>query len=602
MVIKSILLFFIIVMMAQFIVSQSTSDPSDTPPTQAPTEITNDESSSDFCVTIPAGVHRASSVITTSAGEFSFSLDVSQNDELCWDFADLCGSDDSITFTVNDVQKVFVPGVGSGCDGDISYTGEVFDSSNNPNNAGNAKASYSYDNGCPKYYTNLKSDFNPLLLPDSSLYIVDGSPSLQVNYKLPAYYYNVKSEYVDQCNILPSQSIASNADDGCYNDVRTSINYVAECPGFELVDNVDNNGETGYSYSGKLTISAKLDLVAGGYDVTRSVSSPLNWKVWITKTIEVSSDVVIDNDNACTTSAQCNENGCCEEGFCKCDCTEKDNGYRGTYCEEDNEPPTCDLGDDTLEIDSTHGGCVRIDAQILAKNPNFADNSGVFYSKRSTDINGQSDPDNEGYQQNNGDIQSICYGIGTHVITWNIQDEPFTNTSITDNEKASCSLTIKVADAGKPFVDCQQCQNAEDIASNQIAICQSATGANSFTRSVVKAADLKDYFNDNNFAVKDVAYPGSVAHGGYLSCDCSFDEGSSAPSVDKVTNSWNSWGRVHVWDVHDQNVQLNAIPTQTTDGTYPLVYSASDDAGNSMHVVLVFYLILLHLHVMVLKI
>ena len=33
--------------------------------------------------------------------------------------------------------------------------------------------------------------------------------------------------------------------------------------------------------------------------------------------------------------------------------------------------------------------------------------------------------------------------------------------------------------------------------------------------------------------------------------------------------------------VHDQNVQLNAIPTQTTDGTYPLVYSASDDAGNS---------------------
>ena len=517
---------------------------------------------------------------------------VEAGDELAFDFQKaLCGGEGSVTLNYNGEQKVHVPGLND-CAGNLYYGNGVI-APESYATLGNHWVSLRFGSTCEKHYTNLKSDFNPVLLPDSSLYIVDDEPIVRVNFQLPAYYYQVQSTYGDQCDEEPSQSYAPNGSDGCLNDYKTEINYVDHCSGFVLdsdATNPNDASESGYSYSGKLTISAKLDLNVAGFAVTRSVSSPLNWRVFVQKTIEVSSDVEIQNDHVCVTEAECNNNGCCVDGVCDCDCSEFGNGFTGTYCEEDITPPTCDLGDASVTIPSNYGGCAKLGNAFTA--PNFDDNSGdTFVIRNYTLADGTKQPLTHLFPSDNSDILDMCFDIGTHKIQWHVQDVPLSDPH-TDNDHAFCSLTIIVEDKEAPHVDCHGCQTADDIAADEVAIC---TGADlsSLSRSVVKSADLSDYFNDQSLEDGKVAYPGSVAYNGFVDCDCVHQgDGSSEPSISVITNTWGDWevgsgsywesnGEIRVFDVHDSSPTINFPEEQEDDGIYPLTYQASDAAGNS---------------------
>jgi hypothetical protein len=544
-----------------------------------------------FSWTVPVSVHHVQVWIATVEREFSFNLMVTTNDVLSFDFEKAtCGGEGGVSVSYNSEQLVYVPGLND-CAGSLYYGNGVI-APESYATLGNHWVSLSFASTCPKHYTNLKSDFNPVLLPDSSLYIVNDSPLVRVNFQLPAYYYNVDSEYVGQCSQKPSQTYAPNSADGCLNDYTTEIDYVAYCDGFVLDSDASNPNdatESGYSYSGKLTISAKLDLNVAGFAVTRSVSSPLNWRVFIQKTIEVSSDVEIVNDHVCVTEAECNSNGCCVDGVCDCDCAEHGNGYSGTYCEEDITPPTCSLGDASVTIQSNYGGCAKLYTNWNA--PVFADNSGETYVLRNyTLADGTSQELTHLFPSDNSDIASMCFDIGTHKIQWHVQDVPLSDPH-TDNDHALCSLTVIVEDNEAPHVDCHGCQTKSDISETQAAICTGAD-VNSLTRSVVNIADLADYFNDQAKEDGAVAYPGTVTYNGFIDCDCAYaGDGSSAPPLSFITNTWGSWengegawatnGEIRIWDIVDANPQ-GSYPTKALiDGIYTLTYAGTDDSSNS---------------------
>ncbi len=575
------------------------NDPTD-PPTEAPTDAATDATyeaniaddlvdetawpedayTEDFTFIVPVGVHSVDVSIHTGASTFTFSVSTNAYDELEFDFNDLCDNGkDGIDFAFNGEQKASVPGLGD-CAGTLSYGNDLLNALEEAT-TGNLWVKLSYTSTCPVYYTNLKSDFNPVLLADSSLYVVDTKPLVRINFGLPAYYYDVIASYGDQCSQEPTISSSVNVDDGCQLDYKSEINYVDHCS-FALDSDATKPSdrrllEQGYSYSGSLVISAKLDLNVAGFQVNRTVESPLNWRVWVQKTIEVSSEVEISNNNKCVDETDCNSNGCCVDGVCDCTCAEFGNGFNGDYCEEDITPPTCDLGDASITVQSNHGGCVIVSDDINANLPGFDDNSGNWYVIRnSTDAPTLT----SSFPEDNNDIASNCWGIGTHKVQWHVQDVPLSDPH-TENDHAFCSLTIIVEDNEDPFVDCQQCQNAEDVSATEIAICTSVLGANSFVRSVVNYDDLDQHFNDENLDANDVAYPGSVAYGGYLDCDCEYEEGGSLPAVNHITKTWDSWGNIRSWDIVDGNHQISYPDAQEDDGQYPLTYSASDDSGNS---------------------
>ena len=533
---------------------------------------------------VPVGVHKIDGWVATVAQEFSFQIEVSANQAIAVDFEkELCGGEGGVSISVNNEQKVYVPGIND-CGTNELYYGDGIIAPESYATLGNHWVSFRYNNTCPEHFTNLKTDFNPLLLPDSSLYIVDGEPVVRVNFQLPAYYYDISAEYKDgQCNSLPSLSSLVDENDGCLMNYKTSINYVNECPGFIVDENASNanNTETGYSYSGKLTVSAKLDLNVAGFMITRSVDSPINWRVFIQKTIEVSSDVEVKNDNICTTEAECNNNGCCVDGtFCDCNCAEFGNGYIGTYCEEDNQPPTCDLGHKEITLESPHGGCIFATNEFINNQPNFNDNSGNTYVIRNfTLADGTKQALTNQFPEDNSDLHELCLDIGTHHIIWHVQDTPLYDPH-TENEHAFCSLKINVIDKGAPFIDCASCQTTD---LDHVDICISAKDDELFTKIQIDVEDLHDYFNDNYLSDNDVVYPGDNYNGNHLDCDCQIQRGN-APPVSVITNTWGSWENlngVRTFDVHDLNPTADyPVDEQEDDGIYPLTYKSTDEAGN----------------------
>merc|ERR1712054_264796 len=166
-------------------------------------------------------------------------------------------------------------------------------------------------NPCPIGYTNLHSDFNPVLdATTSGLKLFNGQPKLKVDFTLPNYYYNVQVSY-SQCaagNDL-SLTATAGANSGCDIAYATEVSYVDHCT-FDLAQK--NGDATAYSYSGELTIRAHLQLTVAGFQVERVVESPLNWVVYLDRQIDVSTDIILENDDTCADNSDCNDQGCCE--------------------------------------------------------------------------------------------------------------------------------------------------------------------------------------------------------------------------------------------------------------------------------------------------
>ena len=261
--------------------------------------------------------------------------------------------------------------------------------------------------------------------------------------------------------------------------------------------------------------------------------------------------------------------------------------------EEDNTPPTCNIDGQVNRvstIQSNYGGCANIDSDFVL--PVFDDNSGVYYTEYKHDFNGAEYSARSTYDRDNDGTDALCLDIGTHVFTYYVNDEPFHFNNATDNERTECTWTVTVEDNEAPHVDCHGCQTRDDIAADEVAICTGASLAQ-FQRSVIKSADLSDYFNDAYASTAVVAYPGSMAYNGFVNCDCVHQgTGSSEPSISVITNTWGDWevgsgsywesnSGIRVFDVHDSSPTINFPEEQEDDGIYPLAYQASDAAGNS---------------------
>merc|ERR1712054_63223 len=290
-------------------------------------------------------------------------------------------------------------------------------------------------NPCPIGYTNLHSDFNPVLdATTSGLKLFNGQPKLKVDFTLPNYYYNVQVSY-SQCaagNDL-SLTATAGANGGCDIAYATEVSCVDHCT-FDLAPK--NGDATAYSYSGELTIRAHLQLTA-------------------------------DDPNV---------------NFCNCDCVDstQNSGYAGEYCEEDVTPPTCTIPGGVeencecgsvstglaIDIASEHGGCKTYD--FTAVLPTFDDNSGYYRTSRRDQVNSPTPGAPTAYVANTfeslGALNAFCFDIGTHSIAWQVVDEA-DDADIDANAQAFCGYTITVTDNSDPYVDCAQC-NDDGTAAN----------------------------------------------------------------------------------------------------------------------------------------
>merc|ERR1712054_603755 len=389
-------------------------------------------------------------------------------------------------------------------------------------------------NPCPIGYTNLHSDFNPVLdATTSGLKLFNGQPKLKVDFTLPNYYYNVQVSY-SQCaagNDL-SLTATAGANSGCDIAYATEVSYVDHCT-FDLAQK--NGDATAYSYSGELTIRAHLQLTVAGFQVERVVESPLNWVVYLDRQIDVSTDIILENDDTCADNSDCNDQGCCEPtaddpnvNFCNCDCVDstQNSGYAGEYCEEDVTPPTCTIpGAPTAYVANTF--------------------------------------------ESLGALNAFCFDIGTHSIAWQVVDEA-DDADIDANAQAFCGYTITVTDNSDPYVDCAQC-NDDGTAAD---ICIGNT-----LQADVALADLSNYFNDDYIAAN-----GAVTFAGdSLSCDCSAAQGDYDLDY-SYHKSFGAWGSIYAYDVHDSSVSTDSPQASDFATDYfeeSLTYSATDDAAPS---------------------
>ena len=440
-------------------------------------------------------------------------------------------------------------------------------------------ATIGYVDTCPEGYTNLKSDFNPILLSSSTLKRINDEPRLQLDFKLPYYYHSVEAFYPDQCH-EGTVVEGSTKNVGCEIYYYTTLDYT-KCPNFTLEVNPNNSEE--YLYRGIIRVKAKISLDVNDFQVERYVESPINWQVYLDRTVTVSSDVNINNPHTCETAAECNNNGCCEDGYCNCQCEEYKNGYDGKYCDEDIEKPTCDIPTVLFTKATTSGGCVYLDDDHYFNStnvPDFDDNSDVFYAKYK--IKYANGDESSSYDIINEDFSSLkqeCFDIGTHQIIFDIQDVPFTNPNATDNEKTSCSLNIVIEDESIPFVDCHRCNDDNST----VNICTALKGTTNFDKVQVANNELIDYFNAEVLSNAEVFYAGSVinyADGVYKFIDCDCNLMNEEPIISIVTNTWDSWGRVNAYDVNDAHLTYNYPDVPLDDGNYPLNYRVEDDDGN----------------------
>merc|ERR1711975_39821 len=349
-------------------------------------------------------------------------------------------------------------------------------------------------NPCPIGYTNLHSDFNPVLdATTSGLKLFNGQPKLKVDFTLPNYYYNVQVSY-SQCaagNDL-SLTATAGANSGCDIAYATEVSYVDHCT-FDLAQK--NGDATAYSYSGELTIRAHLQLTVAGFQVERVVESPLNWVVYLDRQIEVSTDIILENDDTCADNCEC---GSVSTGL-------------------------------AIDIASEHGGCKTYD--FTAVLPTFDDNSGYYRTSRRDQVNSPTPGAPTAYVANTFEslaaLNAFCFDIGTHTIAWQVVDEA-DDADIDANAQAFCGYTITVTDNSDPYVDCAQC-NDDGTAAD---ICIGNT-----LQADVALADLSNYFNDDYIAAN-----GAVTFAGdSLSCDCSAAQGDYDLDY-SYHKSFGAWG------------------------------------------------------------
>jgi hypothetical protein len=472
--------------------------------------------------------------------------------------------------------------------------------------------SLSWFQPCPLGFTNLHSDFDPVLdAANSKLRLENGSPRLDIVFQLPNYYFNVATSYKTVCDSDPALSaVIGVGSGGCEVRYTSTIDYNAENCQFEL--DQANSGED-FSYHGTLYISADLTLTVGAdalgasntFNVVRKVESPLSWVVYLERLVTVDTQITLNNTDTCSQDSDCGPNsqnapdapasaqqaqGCCEpvdataanpEYYCNCECN-GGNGYNGDYCENDNEAPECTVANEvgttgfgTITLSSTNGGCVFLTSSDFTA-PTFTDNSGTYYVSRKVldgsgaTIDGPTAEETNGYDNTDlTDALSFCFSVGTHRIEWHAADVPST-VAHTANEHVICGYDITVEDDAKPYVDCAQCNGATGGIEAYLCVGSTKTGP-------VAQADLASYFDASNPASSTTTFAGES-----LTCDC------SAAQVDPIpfnpSNTHNPWGAIHAIDVNDATVTHDdGLPTvaNQVEGSNTVVYTADDQNSNS---------------------
>ena len=458
------------------------------------------DSTQDF--TVPLGIYELNVKLEDgNSNAISFRLRVQPNDVLS------ISINSSSTSLSNSNGDVLASADGSQASGSGSLLGIGSDA------VGSQGVFIAYYDECPQGYTNVHSDFDPELLPESSLYLTNGVPDLKINFQLPEYYYDIEASYgSEQCPSDSGNVVSSTNAAGCNTIVYTSVNHQDHC-NFDLID--QSNGK--FIYQGVLTISAKLQLELSGYTIERTVQAPLSWQVELANEISVTSDVEVKENALCYDNNDCtNDQGCCEDGLCNCDCgTSAKTGYAGDLCQNDVTAPVCDSGCVTHTLQSYHGGSLNAYDRGLYDLPVFSDNSGDAVTIVSIQIDGL-----------NYNDSLYSFPIGSTTVTYTVKDS-------SDNV-ATFTYTIVVEDKRAPEVDCNNCQG--DALSGQLNVCEgTASGWNKvsltsgeyeelvsdpsiLTRGAVNPSYLpgQDISNSDN-------YGGQLSvSAGHLDCDCNY--------------------------------------------------------------------------------
>lgn len=485
--------------------------------------------------------------------------------------------------------------------------GEIQAAAKNEDENPEGSFSLSWFQPCPFGFTNLHSDFDPVLdAANSKLRLDNGTPYLDVVFSLPNYYFNVATSYKGVCSNDPSLSaIIGTGSGGCEVRYTSTINYNQEQCKFDLTQTTDGDE---FSYHGTLYISAELTLTVGStvgstFNVIRQVESPLSWVVYLERTVSVDSTITLNNTDTCSTDADCGPNdtnapgspataqqpqGCCEavdaaaanpEYYCNCDCATEGNGYDGKFCEEDVTPPTCNIdadgdGFEKITLSSTNGGCVYLGGGDFT-DPSFSDNSGTFYVSRKVldgdgaAVEGPTTEQNNAYDNSDlTDGSTFCFSVGNHRIEWHVADVDST-TAHTANEHTICGYDIVVEDDAKPYIDCAQCNGANGGTQAYLCVGSTLTGP-------VNQADLASYFDASNSNSALTTFAGDL-----LNCDCSGTQPS--PIEHNPSQTKNPWGAIFTIDVNDATVTHNGgLPTTANqnEGQHTVVYTATDQSGN----------------------
>ncbi len=514
-------------------------------------EISNNIITSSESYTVPTGIYQLSVKAQSGSGvALSFDLRVQPADTI-----DAVISGDAVLISHNGEDIAHV-------DSDRSYSGHLLNIGSLV--LGQQGVEIEWYDACPAGYTDLHSDFDPILLPESSLYLTNNVPSLQIDVQLPEYYYDIDVSYGSDCTAAPSLNSEAA---GCNTIHKTSINYVNDCS-FNSVEDGDN-----IKYQGVLTISAKLDLDIDGYQITRNVSGPLSWQVTLARQVSVDADIEVKEDSVCTTSADCGEQGCCVGGACDCTCdTSTRVGYSGIYCENDITAPVCDSGCEIHTFDSPHGGSINAFDRDLYDLPVFSDNSGETVIISDIQIDGQS-VDDENYD----------FPIGSTTVTYFVTDSSGNN--------AIFQYTINIEDKSAPVVDCHDCQ---DDSTTDLSVCRGT--AIGWEKVTLSEGDFLTLISDPSIAARGAVNPSLLpgqdlsstdtysgqleASSGYLSCDCELESESPSYSSSIITNSWESWGVPNAYDHHDGSINVGPEVDPAADGSYDVEYTASDPSGN----------------------
>jgi hypothetical protein len=520
---------------------------------------------------VPQGIYelRINSEADGASSSYGYNVQVQPYDKIAFRF-----ESGYIEIDLNGELMSVLPG----SSGSLHLAGNTLTHTSSNTVTGSEHITISYFDVCPHHFTNLHSDFNPILMPESSLYLVNNEPSLNLNFKLPNYYYEVDIDFSAYCTEQPS---ITSSNQYCDTVFKTAINYATKCPNLTLEVNPDDDSE--YLYQGELIVTAKLKLDVAGVDVERELISPINFQVTLTRTIEISSEVELLNDHKCATESECNDEGCCEDGFCNCNCAEHINGYAGDYCENDIQSPTCGSAfNQTYTFASPHGGCISLDGRNLIGARDYQDNSGESSASLLVDIDvfepssvlpGLSDDDN------------ICFIIGTTTVTHNLKDS-------SDNEH-TCSYEVVITDDADPYVDCHKCQDG--VSGGNVKVCEGIIG-NLFEAKEISYNNYQLAVDDYSLNLRSGVYstylPGQLVDlsddaytqptlpsAKFLDCNCVLQD--NVPAVPYVTKSWNSWNTHFSFDTTDG--VLSNTPNRTDpnlDGDYNVEYTVTDAAGN----------------------